>query len=51
MIDQHDFKTRAVAKQATFEYIEIGYNRHRRHSALGYLSLFEYNRVQSQHVA
>jgi putative transposase len=51
MIYHHDFKTREAAKQATFEYIEIWYNRQRRHSVLGYLSPFEYNRVQSQNVA
>jgi putative transposase len=34
----HTFQTRAFARQAIFEYIEIWYNRQRRHSALGYLS-------------
>ncbi len=34
----HTFPTRASARQAIFEYIEIWYNRQRRHSALGYLS-------------
>ncbi len=32
------FVSRAAARQALFEYIEIWYNRQRRHSALGYLS-------------
>lgn len=32
------FATRAVAKQHTFEYIEVYYNRKRWHSKLGYLS-------------
>jgi putative transposase len=32
------FKTRAEAKSAIFEYIEIFYNRERRHSTLGYCS-------------
>lgn len=32
------FPTRAAARTAIFEYIEIWYNRQRRHSALGYLS-------------
>lgn len=32
------FPSRAAARQAIFEYIEVWYNRQRRHSALGYLS-------------
>jgi transposase InsO family protein len=34
----HTFHTRASARLAIFEYIEVWYNRQRRHSALGYLS-------------
>lgn len=33
-----DYETRADAKQDVFEYIEMFYNRKRRHSALGYRS-------------
>jgi transposase InsO family protein len=36
------FPSRAAARQAIFEYIEIWYNRQRRHSALGYLSPAEF---------
>jgi putative transposase len=36
------FKTRAEARQAIFEYIEIFYNRIRLHSSLGYMSPIEY---------
>jgi len=32
------FKTREEAKSAIFEYIEVYYNRERRHSTLGYCS-------------
>jgi len=32
------YATRADARSAIFEYIERWYNRHRRHSSLGYLS-------------
>lgn len=32
------YRTRAEAKQSIFEYIEVFYNRIRKHSALGYLS-------------
>jgi putative transposase len=35
------FRTRAEARQAIFEYIEVFYNRIRLHSALGYLSPVE----------
>jgi len=34
----HRYETRADARQSIFNYIEIFYNRQRRHSALGYLS-------------
>ncbi len=33
-----DFATRHQARSALFEYIEVFYNRKRRHSSLGYLS-------------
>ena len=35
-LDVDDFATRAEARSALFEYIEVFYNRHRRHSFLGY---------------
>ncbi len=38
------FATRAVARQAVFEYIEAWYNRQRRHSSLGYVSPAEFER-------
>ncbi len=37
-----DYQTRAEAKASVFEYIEVFYNRVRRHSALGYKSPVEY---------
>lgn len=39
------FPTRAAARTAIFEYIEIWYNRQRRHSALGYLSPCAFERL------
>ena len=36
------FRTRKDAKQAIFEYIEIYYNRQRRHAALGWISPLKY---------
>lgn len=38
---QH-YATRQQAMAAIFEYIEVFYNRHRRHSSLGYVSPAEY---------
>ena len=35
-VHQIQFRTRAEAKAAVFEYIEVFYNRQRLHSALGY---------------
>jgi transposase InsO family protein len=40
-----DFATRHQARSALFEYIEVFYNRKRRHSSLGYLSPWEYERA------
>ncbi len=38
MVYDHRFQTIQQAKLAVFEYIEIWYNKKRRHSALGYVS-------------
>ena len=38
LVYRRQFKTREEAKAAIFEYIEVFYNRIRRHSAIGYLS-------------
>jgi putative transposase len=44
----HDarFATRAEARAAIFEYIEVFYNRQRRHSSLGYVSPAEYEQSE-----
>jgi len=39
------YETRAAARQSIFEYIEMFYNRIRRHSALNYKSPLEYERM------
>ena len=36
------YRSRAQARQSIFEYIEVFYNRIRRHSSLGYLSPLEF---------
>jgi putative transposase len=38
MVDHRDYHTRAEARADVFDYIEVFYNRQRRHSSLGYLS-------------
>ena len=38
LLDRSTFRTHAEARAAVFEFIEAWYNRHRRHSALGYVS-------------
>jgi transposase InsO family protein len=44
LIHDADFATRAEARSAIFEYIEVFYNNQRRHSSLGYVSPAEYER-------
>lgn len=44
MVNRCCFATRDVARQEVFEYIEVWYNRQRRHSSLGYLSPAEFER-------
>lgn len=42
LLDRQEWPTRAAARSAIFEYIEVWYNRHRRHSTLGYLSPLQF---------
>lgn len=46
LVHQRHFRTRHDARADLFEYIEIWYNRRRRHSALGYLSPAVYEQQQ-----
>ena len=41
----YNFRNRDEAKQAIFEYIEVYYNRQRRHSALGWLTPVSYKKI------
>jgi putative transposase len=45
LVHEAHFATRQQASTALFEYIEVFYNRQRRHSTLGYLSPVEYERA------
>ena len=40
LIHHEDFQTREEAQQAIFEYVEVFYNRQRKHSTNGYLAPF-----------
>ena len=44
LVNRRRFATREVAGQEVFEYIEVWYNRQRRHSSLGYVSPAEFER-------
>ena len=46
LVYRQQFLSRAQATQAIFEYIEVFYNRKRRHSHLGYMSPVEFERVR-----
>lgn len=53
LVHQRHYHSRLEARAELFDYIEIWYNRHRRHSALGYLSpaAFERQQFERQQVA
>ena len=42
LVDGKVYRSRSEARADIFEYIEIWYNRQRRHSSLGYLSPTEF---------
>lgn len=48
LIHRRSFATRQHARQEVFDYIEIWYNRQRRHSALGYISPEEFEKRASR---
>ena len=48
LLDRFQWSTKAIVRTAIFEYIEVWYNRLRRHSALGFLSPLQYeHRLQT----
>ncbi|MGH7427572.1 MAG: IS3 family transposase [Candidatus Methylomirabilaceae bacterium] len=53
LIDRSTWRTRDEARTAVFDYVEIFYNRRRRHSSLGHLSPSEFERrlKESAHAA
>lgn len=51
LVYQTRWSTRAQARNDVFEYIEVFYNRRRRHCALGYLCPDEFERAQQGKIA
>ena len=51
LIDRVRWRTRRMARQAIFEWLEVFYNRQRRHSALGFLSPVAYEEWHDQTAA
>lgn len=51
LIHRRRFETRATACCAVFEWIEVWYNRRRRHSSLGYLSPVEFEQAAREREA
>ncbi len=46
LVNQRKYRTRIQAKTDVFEYIEVFYNRSRRHSSLGYMTPAQYEMVK-----
>jgi putative transposase len=44
LVYHEDYKTRSEAKQSIFEYIEVFYNRQRRHAFLNYMTPVDYEK-------
>ena len=44
LVDDEDYRTREQARQSLFEYIEVFYNRQRRHSSAAYVAPAEFER-------
>ena len=51
LLNRKRWKTRVELSNAIFEYIEVFYNRRRRHSMLDYVSPIEFERSMSQQIA
>ena len=47
LVHHEDYATRQQAKASIFEYIEVFYNRERRHSTLGYQSPADYEAART----
>jgi transposase InsO family protein len=50
LVHHERWATRDVARQSLFEYIEVFYNRRRRHSSLGYVSPHEFEEAAARRI-
>jgi len=46
LLDRRRFRTQIDARMAVFDFVEGWYNNHRRHSALGYLSPMDFEKLE-----
>ena len=46
LVNHRNYHTRVQAKADIFEYIEVFYNRNRRHSGLGYMTPAQYEMIK-----
>jgi len=51
LLDQRKFQTKAEALMTVFDFIEGWYNPGRRHSALGYFSSIDHEKVAAEHAS
>jgi transposase InsO family protein len=47
LVHHENYANREEAKRSIFEYLEVFYNRQRRHSSLGYLPPAEFERLMA----
>ena len=47
-VERQKFQTRAEARKVVFEYLEVFYNRQRKHSSLGYVSPTTYEKMKGE---
>lgn len=50
LLNRKQWKTRVELANAIFDYIEIFYNRQRRHSVLGYRTSIEYDTLNENNI-
>lgn len=48
LVHRYHFATREIARKEVFAFIEVWYNRQRRHSSLGYVSPAEFERLSAK---
>jgi transposase InsO family protein len=47
-VERQTFSTRDEAKKVIFEYLDVFYNRQRKHSSLGYVSPADYEKMKGE---